>query len=76
MSDPFKFWDASTLARVTGCPEDAVRSNWPLIAASLERRGIYDRDVCLGVLPTIAIESASTFAPVPEYGPDGPSWPD
>jgi hypothetical protein len=43
-----------------------VRANWPLIAASLERRGIYDRDVCLGVIPTMAIETASQFAPVRE----------
>jgi hypothetical protein len=67
-ADPWAFWQPGDIARVTGCPVDAVRTNWPLIVAALDARGIYDRDVCLGVLPTIAIETASTFTPLHEYG--------
>jgi hypothetical protein len=62
------FWPIADIARITGCPPDAVTRNWPLIADALERRGVYDRDVCLGVLPTVAIETASTFEPIHEYG--------
>lgn len=32
MADPWRWWDASTIARITDCPGDAVRANWPLIA--------------------------------------------
>lgn len=68
MADPWKFWSPAAIALATQCPEDAVEANWPLIADALERRGIYDRDVCLGVLGTVAIETASTFRPIHEYG--------
>lgn len=68
MADPWRWWDAATIARITGCPVDAVTHNWPLIVDALYVRGIYDRDVCLGVLPTVAIETASTFEPIHEYG--------
>lgn len=66
MADPWRWWSSETIARITGCPEDAVTHNWPLIVDALEGRGIYDRDVCLGVLPTVSIETASQFAPVEE----------
>lgn len=68
MADPWRWWDASTVARIISCPVDAVTRNWPLIADALEARGIYDRDVCLGVLPTVSIETARTFEPIHEYG--------
>lgn len=68
MADPWRWWPGPDIARVTGCPLAAVTTNWPLIADALERRGIYDRDVGLGVLPTISIETASTFRPIHEYG--------
>jgi hypothetical protein len=68
MPDPWLWWRSADLARVLGCPEPSVVANWPGIVAALDRHGIYDRDVCLGVLPTIAIETASTLTPLHEYG--------
>lgn len=68
VANPWHWWPAQDIARIIGCPLAAVKANWPLIADALERRGIYDRDVCLGVLPTVAIETASTFESIHEYG--------
>jgi hypothetical protein len=75
VADPWQFWDAATIARITGSPVDAVTRNWPLIADALERRGIYERNVCLGLLATVAIETASTFEPIDEF-PDPRRYPD
>jgi len=66
VTSPWRWWDAAQIATATGCPAPAISEHWPLIAASLDRRGIYDRDVCLGVLGTVPIETASTFEPVRE----------
>lgn len=74
MADPWRWWNAATLARITGCPRTAIEVNLPLIADALERRGVYERVVCLGVLPTVAIETASTFEPIDEY-PDHRRYP-
>jgi predicted chitinase len=68
MTDPWQWWTAAQIARATGSPLPAVQENWPLIADALDRRGIYTRDVARGVLATIAIETASTFEPIHEYG--------
>lgn len=68
VADAWQWWDAATISRASGCPESAVRENWPLLAAGLERRGLYTRDNCLGVIGTVAIETASTFRPIHEYG--------
>lgn len=65
---PWQWWTAETIARATGCPVDNVREHWPLIAASLERRGLWERDIARGVLATVAIETDSTFLPLHEYG--------
>ena len=62
------FWTVADIARITGCPPESVARNWPIICDALEERGIYDRDVCLGVIPTVVIETASTFEPIHEYG--------
>jgi hypothetical protein len=67
VASPFEFWSADRIAAITLCPEPAVREHWPIIAAALDRRGIYDRDVSMGVLGTVAIETASTFRPIHEY---------
>lgn len=54
------------IAAATGCPLGAVRENWPLLCDALAARGIDDRANEMGVAATVAIESASTFAPVRE----------
>lgn len=74
MANPWAWWTAEEIAAVAGCPVAAVREHWPIIADSLDRRGLYERDVARGVIGTVAIESASTFQPVIEafWLPD--SW--
>lgn len=66
MGDPWAFWSANKVASVTGCPVENVTASWPLIVDALDAQGIYDRDVAMGILGTVAIETASTFQPVKE----------
>lgn len=64
--DPWRYWSAATIARISGCPLPAVRTNWPLIVAALQEFLIADRPVQMAAIGTIAIETASTFEPVRE----------
>jgi hypothetical protein len=64
--DPFQFWSAAQIAEASGCPVEAVAANWPRIVAQLDLAGINDRAVQMAVIGTLAIETASTFAPVRE----------
>lgn len=66
MADPWRWWDAATIARVTGAQPADVAEHWPLIHAALDARGLWERDIARGVIATIAIETASTFKPVRE----------
>jgi hypothetical protein len=68
VADPWKFFSAAQIARASGCPVADVTTNWPIVADALERRDIYNRDVCRGVIGTIAVETASTFRPIHEFG--------
>jgi predicted chitinase len=52
----------------TSCPRSAIAQYWPAIYAALEERGAASRASCAGAVATIAIETASTFAPIDEYG--------
>jgi hypothetical protein len=65
-SDAWSQWSAETIAAATGCPVEAVRTNWPLLYSALEARAIADAPVCAAVIGTVAVETASTFAPVRE----------
>lgn len=60
------WWPLELISQLSQCPLDQVAAHWPLIAQALEQRGLNDRLVCAGVIGTIAIETASTFAPVRE----------
>ena len=66
MASPWQYWDAATIARVTGVPAENVAANWPLLHAALEERGIADRPVQLAAIATVAVETGS-FQPIPEY---------
>ncbi|MCC7372539.1 MAG: hypothetical protein IT306_29265 [Chloroflexi bacterium] len=68
MADPWRWWSAERIAAVTGCPVANVREHWPILAEALAQRGIWERDIARGVLATVAIETASTFLPLHEYG--------
>jgi hypothetical protein len=67
MTNPWAWWDADTIARITKSPIENVKTSWPLIADALDRRGIYTRNVARGVLATVAIETASSFLPIDEF---------
>lgn len=67
-ANPWHWWSAERIAQVTGATAANVRENWPLIANALERRGVWDRQNALGVIPTVAIETDRTFRPLHEYG--------
>lgn len=66
MSTPYRFWTPAAIAAATACNEVRIREAWPFITAALERFGIDDRPTQMAALATIAIETASTFAPVKE----------
>ena len=68
MPDPWQWWPADTIAAVTQCPANSVRTHWPLIAHALAARNLWERDIARGVLATVSIETAKTFEPLHEYG--------
>lgn len=65
-SDPWQWWSADTIARITQTPRVAVLSDWPLVWAAMEQYGIADYNTARAVLATIPIETAHTFKPVRE----------
>jgi hypothetical protein len=64
--NPWEYWTPDQIATATACPLAAVQENWPRVHAQLMLAGIFDRDVQIGVLGTIAVETASSFEPVRE----------
>lgn len=71
---PWQYWTAEQIVAATGANAEAVRENWPHLHWVLQDLGIDDRATQLAVIATVSVES--NFQPIPEYGPDGPSWPD
>jgi len=65
-TDAWHFFTAEQIAEVTSCPIDAIRDAWPRLVGQFELCGINDRAVQVAAMGTIAIETASTFAPVRE----------
>ena len=71
MGDPWQWWTPERIAAVIDCPVDNVSTHWPILAAALERRGLWDRDIARGVIATVAIETGGPdrsvrFTPVRE----------
>jgi hypothetical protein len=62
----WQFFTAEQIAEVTSCPIDAIRDAWPRLVGQFELCGINDRAVQVAAMGTVAIETASTFAPVRE----------
>lgn len=54
------------IAAALGSPLANVATNWPLLNAALNARGIGDRPVLIAALATVGVETGS-FAPIPEY---------
>lgn len=67
MTAPWRFWDAATIARITGCPLAAIEANWPVLHAALDRQGIADRLVSIAAIATVRVETGVAFAPIPEF---------
>jgi hypothetical protein len=63
---PWEYFSAEEIAGVMGVPVANVERHWPPIHAALAERGIADWLVQMAALATVAIETASTFAPVRE----------
>ncbi len=64
--NPWQFFTADQVAAAAECPVDAVRANWPKLVEQIEHCGLTNRSLWLGLIGTVAIESASTFRPVRE----------
>ncbi len=66
LPNPWQWWTAPQIAQAAQCPLDAVRDNWPRLTEQLHHCGLTDPNIWLGMIGTVAIESASTFRPVRE----------
>lgn len=66
--DPWAWWPAERIAAAARCPLDAVRTHWPILADALATVGLWEREIAVSVIGTVAHETASTFAPIHEYG--------
>lgn len=54
------------VAAASQCPLGNVESNWPILYKVMEEYGLGDPLNCVGMIGTVAVESASTFKPVAE----------
>ena len=60
--------DCPTISRILGAPLEAVESNWPLILASLDAKGMNATPVLIATLATLGTETPG-FAPIRELSP-------
>lgn len=67
MPDPQRSFTAEQIATATTCPIAAVREHWPRLVEQLGHCGIAERSVQLAMIGTVAIETASRFAPIHEF---------
>ncbi len=58
------------MIRATGCNPQNTAENWPVLFRALNAVGAGSRASCAGAVATVAIETASTFAPIHEIGSD------
>ena len=58
--------DPVAVSKAIECPLAAVSANLAFILDALNTRGILSSDVAIGVIATVAIETAHTFEPVAE----------
>ena len=58
--------------RATGCNPQNTAENWPPLFRALNAVGAGSRASCAGAVATVAIETASTFAPIRELYNDPP----
>ena len=60
--------DPLAVARATRCQVAGVTANLEIILWALDRAGILTARVAIGAIATTAVETASTFMPIHEYG--------
>lgn len=65
MSKEFTFKE---IAEATKCPIKPITENWPLIKHAMAQYGITSTAAQMAMIATVAIETASTFRPIAEYG--------
>lgn len=65
-SEAWQWWTPEQIAACTQCPLESVHTNWPLLWEALEAFRMTDYEVALGILGTVAVETAHTFEPVRE----------
>lgn len=65
---PDSLWTPEQIAAATGAPADAVAANWPRIVTALQNVGAGSRASLAAAVATIAIETATRFKPIHEYG--------
>lgn len=58
------------LAKACKVPVGNMTANWPGIRQNLIATGIFEPEVCMAVMATVAVETAWTFKPIHEYGSD------
>jgi hypothetical protein len=66
MANAWQHFTARQISTASSCPIEAVQQHFPKIVEQLQHAGINERPVQVGVIGTVAIESASTFMPVRE----------
>jgi hypothetical protein len=66
MPDPYEHFPADAIAAAAECPLENVAAHWPKLVEQMGHAGINERLVQIGMIGTVAKESASTFAPVRE----------
>ena len=66
--DPWRYWSPSEVARAAQADVGAVTDNWPHIQYALDELGASDRPTLAAAIGTVAVETASTFRPIHEYG--------
>jgi hypothetical protein len=61
-------WTPEQIAATTGAPADAVAANWPMVMTALQNVGAGSRASLAAACATVAIETATRFKPIHEYG--------
>lgn len=78
--NPQEFWSFDQIAQAAQCPVENVRLTMTHLAPQLALCGLWRKDIVIGVIGTIAHETASSFLPVkegfylgedPDGNPDG-----
>jgi predicted chitinase len=72
--DPWQWWSPDEIAAAIRCPAGAIEEHWPRLVDQMSKCGIYELDVAVAMLATIAIETAHTFRPIHEF-PDPARYP-